>query len=141
MSQRSAYFNLAVDLVRSRYGTIPHHFFTVNHMTFKRGDRVTVPAAGQGKRLNATVVYVNDSDRPAVTVQVDGDAPEQYEGHQIADVQPLKGTYHDHDHDADWPQLCEVCGSSCMTGMGNYCSAQHRDLDNNVPTAQELASN
>lgn len=123
---RSAYFQLAADLVRAKYGTIPSplHFLEDVPMTFKAGDRVTVPGAGS-VRLSATVVTLFEGSRRPVCVHVDGDAVEQMEAHLVADVRPLVEAHDTRpaDHIADfcyYPAECEVCQRPTVQGSA-YC--------------------
>ena len=49
-----------------------------------------------------------------------------------------EGTYHAHDHDADYPSLCEVCGASAM--VGNYCSERCRKIqEGELSHAEQMA--
>ena len=67
-------------------------------------------------------------------------APTPTEEQDMADCAP-EGTYHDHDHDADWPAECEVCRGPIRQGFGNFCSDAHRKIIDGEPTMQEQALN
>ena len=55
---------------------------------------------------------------------------------ETADCAP-EGTYHDHDHDADWPAECEVCRGPIRQGFGNFCSDAHRKIMMGEPSVTE----
>lgn len=145
-AQKSGYFRLAVDLLRSTYGTIPHPSHAVALM-FQPKDRVTVPAAGGG-RVEATVVTVfcTDYTKPqetayGVCVHLDGDADGVMSSYPIRDVEYARHDTRPADSIADfcyYPAECDVCGMPPMQGS-LYCSENHRKIVEGEPTTQELA--
>lgn len=148
MSQQSAYFRLAADLVRSKYGTLPSHlhFLEDAPMPYQPKDRVTVPAAGGG-RVAATVVttFCSDYRTPetayALCVQLDGDAPEKYETVALDQVAPLDRDVRPGDDIAPYlhyPPSCEVCGDAPRQGSV-YCSDRCQEIMEGKPNATERA--
>ena len=109
--------------------------------TFTPGQRVTIPDEAFTGRVPATVVctFFTDARKPetayAVCVEVDG----------LLITCPLPdvhGAYHDHDRDADHPNLCETCGNPVRPSHGNFCSEQHRRvMYGEEPTMKEQALN
>ena len=123
---RSGYFQLAADLVRS---------------SFMPGQRVLVPGAGN-VQLAATVVMMFNGSRKPVLVQVDGDRPEKYEAHAVEDVRPFA----DRDtRPADtmaaevyWPSECPVCERPSVQGSV-YCGPECERIMTGRPSMQEQA--
>ena len=99
----------------------------VTHGTLPNGWRNPRSALFRLAAANAIAEYARTGPTPT-------------EEQDMADCAP-EGTYHDHDHDADWPAECEVCRGPIRQGFGNFCSDAHRKIIDGEPTMQEQALN